>query len=379
MKWISIILVFLVIVRLLLPHAILFFVNRSIGKLKEFRGHVKKVQIHLIQLRVSLQEIHLYKLDPITGLESPFFEAVEVNFTTRWKSLLQRSLVADINILQPLLLLIKDNTKPEETATSKDKAEKDDLNAPSTSSLKTMLQGVLPFRVNLTVSKAKLHYTDPTSVPVVTIALTDLQLSINDFSTRSIENTIPAIIHATGHIYEGEFDFKMKLFPMAEQPTFDLNMELKNTNMVLLNDFFRAYAKIDVNKGTFGMYTEVAAKGGEFKGYVKPVITDLDIIGAEDKGDSVFRKLWEGLVAVVVQVLENNKNDQIATKIFIEGKLDNPHVNIFQAIAGILQNAFIRAIHPSLDHAISIGSVMESAATNAKGFIKGLLRKSDDK
>ena len=97
----------------------------------------------------------------------------------------------------------------------------------------------------------------------------------------------------------------MNINPLAKQPTFDLNAELKDTNLVLLNDFFKAYAKIDVNKGKFGMYTEVAAKDGSFKGYVKPIIKDLDVLGHEDRDDNVFRKMWEGLVGFVGQVFKN--------------------------------------------------------------------------
>src|SRR5207344_136845 len=97
-------------------------------------------------------------------------------------------------------------------------------------------------------------------------------------------------------VYEGKFNMDMKLNPLADRPTFDLNARLDNTNLVLLNDFFKAYGKFDVNKGTFGLYKEVAAKEGAFKGYVKPVIKDLDVVGAEDQKDNILQKLWEEIV-----------------------------------------------------------------------------------
>lgn len=51
-----------------------------------------------------------------------------------------------------------------------------------------------------------------------------------------------------------------------------MNAEVKQTELAEMNDMFKAYGGFDVNKGTFGMYTEVAAKDGKFAGYVKPLL-----------------------------------------------------------------------------------------------------------
>ena len=171
----------------------------------------------------------------------------------------------------------------------------------------------------------------------------------------------------------------MNINPLAKQPTFDLNAELKDTNLVLLNDFFKAYAKIDVNKGKFGMYTEVAAKDGAFKGYVKPIIKDLDVLGHEDRNDNIFRKMWEGLVGFVGQVFKNQPEDQVATKIPFEGRLDNPETNIWITITNVLQNAFIQAIQPSIDSEINIASVGTPKPEKKTFFEKLFGSKDSDK
>ena len=189
---------------------------------------------------------------------------------------------------------------------------------------------------------------------------------------------LPAKVIARADVYEGEFAFSMNINPLARQPTFDLNAELKNTNLVLLNDFFQAYAKIDVNKGEFGMSTEVAAKKGSFKGYVKPIIKDLDVLGHEDRDDNVFRKIWEGLVGFVGDVFKNQSKDQVATKIPFEGRLDNPETNIWITITNVLQNAFIQAIQPSIDSEINIASV-EAAKPEKKTFLEQVFGSKDKK
>ena len=56
-----------------------------------------------------------------------------------------------------------------------------------------------------------------------------------------------------------------------------------------------------MNKGTLGLYTEFAAKDGKYKGYVKPIIKDLDVVGPEDKKDNFLQKTWETIIGAAVK------------------------------------------------------------------------------
>jgi len=218
----------------------------------------------------------------------------------------------------------------------------------------------MPLQINrFEVNNGKIHYKDEGSKPKVDIALTNAHVLARNLrnSYDSSSTALPATIHADANVYGGSVNFKMKLNPLANEPTFDMNMELKNTNLVELNEFFQAYAKVDVNKGIFGMYTEVAAKEGKFAGYVKPVIKDLDILGKEDRDDNILRQLWEGVAGAVGQVFRNQKKDQVATKVPFEGDLKSPETNVWYAVTRVLQNAFVQAIQPSIDNEISFQSV----------------------
>jgi hypothetical protein len=161
----------------------------------------------------------------------------------------------------------------------------------------------------------------------------------------------------------------MKLNALAVNPTFELNAEMKNTNLVLLNDFLEAYGKFDVNRGKFGLYTEIAAKNGKFVGYVKPVITDLKVTGPEDRKDTFFNKIWESLVGTAGVVLKNQQKDQVATKIRLEGNFKNPHSNTLDAIWGVLRNAFVVALTQSIDNEIDINSV-KNAGPDKRNFLQ---------
>jgi len=139
-----------------------------------------------------------------------------------------------------------------------------------------------------------------------------------------------------------------------------MDAKLEKTNMVLLNDFLRVYANIDVNKGYFGLYTEVAAKDGKFDGYVKPLITDLDIVEWTKEEGSFLQIAYESLVGAAAWLLKNHKKDQLATKVYLSGKLDDPKIKIGKAISIILENAFVAALKPAIDREINLSTINKS-------------------
>jgi hypothetical protein len=240
----------------------------------------------------------------------------------------------------------------------------------------------MPLRINrFEVNNGSIHYVDATAKPKVDVALRQTYILAQNLTNVSNSKTaLPSNVTASAKAYEGTVSFNMKLNPLAEKATFDLNAEVENTNLVLLNDFLKAYAKVDVNKGTFGLYTEFAALNGKYKGYVKPVIKDLDVLGPEDRSDNFFHKIWEGLVGSVGSVLKNPKEEQIATRVPIEGNFSGSDANITEAIWELLRNAFIQALVPSIDHQINLRTVSEREEKDDRGLLKRIFsgKKDDD-
>jgi len=203
-----------------------------------------------------------------------------------------------------------------------------------------------------------IHYIDNSVSPKIDVALNHthiLAYNLSNVENRRAE--LPSTVTAHASVYEGVFNFDMKLNALAVQPTFDMNAEFKNVNLVKLNGFLKAYGNFDVSGGTFALYTEMAAKNGKFIGYVKPMITDLKVMGKEDRKDSFFNKIWEAIISTAGIVFENQSKDQLATKISIEGEFANLRINTLGAVWEFLRNAFIQALIPSIDNELNINSV----------------------
>lgn len=361
----TIVIVLLVVIRITLPFIILHFANKSLATMKGYYGRIKDVDIALIKGAYKIDSIYLNKVDSVSLKQSPFFYAAVISLSIEWKALFNGSLVGDVVFERPVVIFTKDKVEP--TMLQNDSTD-----------FKKVFDDFMPLRVNrLEVNNGSIRYKDEGSKPLVDIAMNNTYILAENLRNSYDSSTqLPAIITASADIYGGTLALHMKLNPLAELPTFDMNSELKKTNLIALNDFFQAYSKIDVNKGTFGMYVEAAAKGGKFIGYVKPLIKDIDILGKEDRGDNVFRKLWEGLIGGVAQIIENRKTDKIATKILFEGELKHADTNVWFAITTILRNAFIQALQPSIDNEINLGSV-DSTKSDKRNLLQRIFKKDD--
>lgn len=361
------ILIVLIAIRLALPFVVLHYANKTLANMDGYYGRIKDIDLALIRGAYQIDSIYLNKVDSATRKQTAFFSASHVDLSIEWKALFHGSIVGELIFESPILIFTKEKVEP--STLEKDSAD-----------FKQLKDDFMPLQVNrLEVNNGNIRYVDPGSKPKVDIAMMSTYLLAENLR-NSYDSTalLPAKIKASATVYGGTLSFNMKLNPLAQNPTFDMNAELKNTNLVELNEFFQAYAKIDVNKGTFGMYTEVAAKEGKFAGYVKPLIRDLDVLGKEDRHDNIFRKLWEGLAGTVGEIFQNQEKDQVATKIPFEGRIENPNTNVWYAIMNVLQNAFIRAIQPSIDNEINIASV-EKPKEEKSTFLQKVFGKKDDK
>ena len=355
-----------VAVRLALPYVILNYANKTLSELDGYNGHIEDIDLAIIRGAYKIDSIYINQVDSVTKKETPFLAASLIDLSIEWRALFKGSLVGEVIVENPVVRFTKEKVEPKEVQQD-------------SSDFKQVLKDLMPLEINrLEFRNGRIQYVDNTSKPKVNISMTDVDvLATNLRNSYDSAAVLPATVNAEATVYEGRLNMEMKLNPLAEVPTFDLNAEWKNTNLVKLNEFFQAYAKIDVSKGTFGLFTEVAAKEGSFTGYVKPLLEDVDVLGKEDKKDNILRKVWEGISGTVSEVLENQSEETFATKIPFRGEIDDPKANIFFAIMQILENAFINALQPSIDQQINLSTVDEEQ-TEKKGLFEKIFGGKDD-
>jgi len=351
--------VLLSIIRLILPYVVLHYSNKALANVKGYYGHIDDIDLSIYRGAYIINDIYLNKVDSVSKQQTPFFKSRNIDLSVEWGALFHGSIVGELTFDSPELIFTKD--KADLTDVKKD-----------TTNFSKLLKNFMPLKVNrFEVNDGTIRYADNTSTPKVDIALKQTHiLALNLKSVIDDKVELPSTITVQANAYEGTLSLNMKLNALADTATFDLNAEIKNTNLVLLNDFLKAYGNFDVHKGNFGLYTEMAAKDGKFKGYVKPIIKDLKVVGPEDRHDTFFNKVWEQIVGAAGVIFKNQKKDQVATKVNMEGSFKNPKTNTLDAVWEVLINAFVQALLPEVDNTISINSVKTEAPQDKRNFLE---------
>lgn len=358
----------LVIFRIILPYVLLRVANDRLKHTKGYYGHIADLDLAILRGAYQLQGFYLDKQDTVTEKRTKFLSAGVIDLSVEWKALFHGSIVGELVI------------DTAEVRFTKEAAEPADLQK-DTASFGDLLHDFMPLKINrLEIRNSAIRYQDPTSSPKVDAQLSNVELLATNL-TNAVDDKVvlPSKVKATAGLYRGELTFNMGIDPLAAEPAFDMNLKLTETDLKELNEMLQAYAKIDVNKGSMSLYAEMATRKGEFTGYVKPVIKDLDVLGPEDKNDSFFHKLYEGIVGSAGALLTNRRKDQVATKVELKGKLSDVKTSTIYAVIQLLRNAFIQAIVPAIDQEISINDVGEVEKKDDRGFLQKLFNPNDKK
>jgi hypothetical protein len=201
------------------------------------------------------------------------------------------------------------------------------------------------------VVDGEVHYRDFHSQPRVDVLVDHLNVHVTNLTnSKDFSGSRVAKLKADANVMRsGRLDIEGEIDPFKEQPTFHLKTQLAKLRIAQLNDFLKAYVNADAEKGTLSLYSEVDAENGAFKGYLKPLIEDLDILKWKKEDERPAEKLWEGLVGAVAAVFKNWPRDRLATRLEIEGRFDQPDINALEAVIELLRNAFIQALRHGLE------------------------------
>ncbi|MCC6400362.1 MAG: DUF748 domain-containing protein [Flavobacteriales bacterium] len=346
LRVILIVVLVLAVIRIALPYVLLHFANQRLGSMPEHRGHINDLDLALIRGAYRLEGFHLDRRDSVSGELVPFLAADAIELSVEWSALFDGAIVGEIDADRPELRFTKDKAEPEDVQGD-------------TLTLGALLEDFMPLRINrFGLHDGSIRYVDEGSRPPVDISLTNVEAEARNLtSIKNEEELLPAQVDATATLYGGALSFNMGLDPLSASSLFDMDLQLRDMDLPRVNELFQAYADFDVNKGRMSLFVELATKDGEITGYLKPVIKDLDVLGREDRHDNVFRKMWEGIVGTAATLLKNPRKEQVATKIPLNGRTDDPHVRTWVAVISVLRNAFVQALRPAIDRDVDLSRI----------------------
>jgi hypothetical protein len=208
----------------------------------------------------------------------------------------------------------------------------------------------LNLKVNDTqITNGTVAYRDEAAAPAYRLYIGALNLRFSDLSNQP-DQGISVLTLGGLFMGSGKTSVSGDFRPRQHGPDFDLNCAIENAQLASMNEMFRRYGRIKVQSGYISVYSQATVRGGYISGYVKPLITDLNVHTAQHiNGKSVLHKAYQFAVSGAAKLLRNPSTKTVATKIDLSGKLENPNIGTFQALIQLARNAFIKGIVPGFD------------------------------
>ena len=201
----------------------------------------------------------------------------------------------------------------------------------------------------LDIVKSTFGFANHAATPPYRLVLTNTDLTVRHLGNQQGE---PASVRIKGQLMgRGETQLAATLRPRTGGADMDVTAQIEDADLVRLRELVRAYGKVDVAAGVFSVYSEMQMKDGMITGYVKPLFRGVEVGRASDVAaeKGLRRRLYEGMVGVAAKVLKNRPRREVATVIPISGPVARPRISRWDAVGGLLRNAFVEAIHPGFE------------------------------
>ena len=325
-----------------LPWAVQRYVNHVLARNGAYESHIGAVSLSILRGASVVRDVEVRKRG--SKVPVPLFFAPVVAVSVQWRALLDGAVLAKIVMEEPQLNVV---AGPSE-ATRQLGTEAD---------WRKTVKELIPIQINhVEVRDGSAHYRDFHSDPQVNVYLTRVQLTARNLTnSEKLSKERPAHVELTAiPLNAGKLWMRAEIDPFAAQPSFAFAGSVENAELPQWNGFLRAYAGIDVERGSFRIDSELLAKNGSFRGYVKPFFQDVQVLElpGELERKGALRSIWEGIVGAADKVLENRSTERVATRIPISGTVEDPKVGFWATLGNVVKNAFVKGIAPGIEHSV---------------------------
>ena len=339
-------LVILIGFRLYLPTLVKNYVNKVLADIPGYYGYVDDIDIALYRGAYVINDMYLNKVTAETQVD--FLKFPKTDISLQWKALFQGEIVSEIIMTSPHVTYVFEDQQKE----TEGEADVEDWTK--------ALKDLVPIDINnFEVYDGKVGFVQLQTEPTIDLFID--QITLNAKNLRNVEdkeNVLPSPITATGvSLGQGKVSVEGNLNLLKQIPDMDISFKLEDSDVTALNSFTRHYTGLDFDKGKFALYSEVAIADGYMKGYVKPLFTDTKLIG---KDDGFLGVLWEGFVGLFKFILKNQGTDTLATRVPLEGDLNNVNAGVWPTVFHIFENAWFKAFKGEIDDDINYQDALDN-------------------
>jgi membrane protein len=275
-------------------------------------------------------------------------EVGSIAINGQWKALVTGKLVACLRIDSPRLIVnLNGIHQPNNSKSAADTGQADGQ------SWQERVKQLPRFRVTSAVlTDGKIHIVGVAGETRAEIGFDRVNLRAENLTNSTdLAPTLLAKVSAEARVVTtGRLQLQAQGYPLAALPTFNADLSSSDIDLTELHNVIEKAAEIDVRRGVLGLYVEAAAADGQIRGYAKPVFDHLELEPPRQSGFVAHLKVWAA--KALVWLGRNKRKDRIATRLDFEGSINDPDLDITDAVLRFIRNAFSTAEWASVDHRI---------------------------
>ena len=337
----GVVLTLAILIRLVLDPIAAHSTHKALDASDAVSGDFEKV--HVTVLPPGYEILHLKIIEARGGhWDQPLFYARRAAATVDWRRLLHAELTLSVRLDQPeIIVLAKEppDTKQERPATPP-------------FDIRASLQKLLPARANrVEVRDGEFLFRERASPRHPQIWVHHIELVVENVATRrGLAGGEPATVSARATLgHSGAATLFASADPFAAKPEFAGTLALRGWKVAELFDLEEPVTKLQTPDGTIGIFAKFKAHAGAISGGIKPVLKNIEVRPTEETSGNRL-KAWvadKGIRLFSDRIPDRNA---VATVVPIEGRLDQPDIEIFPAILGVVRNAFVEGVSAGFAH-----------------------------
>ncbi len=341
--------VILVALRLVAPYAVQKGVNYAIKTTPGLSGQVGDVGIALYRGAYQVKDIELNLVDG--GLQKPLISIQQLDISVLWSALFRGSIVSEMTFLKPQFYYADD-------VQQKEKINQD---VQDEQTWITLANRLVPFSIDrIDIIDGRLMFETISAQRKTLTEITDVHGQITNLTnSKQRSGTLVTNLVLDAEIagvcplaVSGSYD------PYASKPTFNVDVEMQRLPVKHIDHLISFYSPFDLEAGQIDFAMEFASKQGDVSGYVKAGVYDLSVFDWQEDvvkdGDNPFQWLFEATTGGIAELFEGGTKDLIATRVPLEGKIDDIQTPLWPAIGAIIKNAFIKSLDIKVDKVVSL-------------------------
>jgi hypothetical protein len=338
---IATLIVLAIVLRVILPFTVLKYLNNRMAHMGAYSGHIGDIDIHLWRGAYTIDGLVIQKVDGKVPV--PLLNAPRTDTAISWRALRHGVVRAKIDFFNAELNFV-DGKAEGEKQTGKGVDWRDQI------------KHLAPIRLDeINVHDSTVTFRNFVSSPRVDLKATDVNGTLTNLSNASREggNVVATADVRANILGQAPLTVKASFDPLQTWGDFHYELRVTSIDLTRANDLARAYAGVDFASGKGDFVMELTARDKQLSGYAKPLFHDLQIFSwkqdVEEDHKNPLQVAWEATAQGVTWLFKNHAKDQFATRVPITGRIDQKNISPFDAIVGVLRNAFIKAYEPNLE------------------------------